>query len=73
MAADLAVFPELWTASAIREFPEPAAQLVLNGAEIIVVPNACQWDEIRTAGLKTRAFENLVGVAMANYPAPRIA
>jgi len=54
-----------------REFPEPAAQLVLNGAEIIVVPNACQWDDIRTAGLKTRAFENLVGVAMSNYPAPR--
>ncbi|MGO9271562.1 MAG: carbon-nitrogen hydrolase family protein [Terriglobia bacterium] len=53
-----------------REFPEPATQLMLNGAELIVVPNACGWDDIRTAGLKTRAFENLVGVAMANYPAP---
>lgn len=53
-----------------REFPEPATQLMLKGAELIVVPNACGWDDIRTAGLKTRAFENLVGVAMANYPAP---
>ncbi|PYU65450.1 MAG: hypothetical protein DMG49_24195, partial [Acidobacteria bacterium] len=53
-----------------REFPEAASQLMLNGAELIVVPNACTWDDIRTAGLKTRAFENLVGVAMVNYPAP---
>ena len=54
-----------------REFPEPATQLMLNGAELIVVPNACTWDEIRTAGLKTRAFDNMVGIAMANYPGPR--
>jgi predicted amidohydrolase len=53
-----------------REFPEPAHQLIRNGAELIVVPNACNWDEVRTACLKTRAFENLVGVAMANYPTP---
>ena len=53
-----------------REFPEPATELMLNGAELIVVPNACTWDDIRTAGLQTRAFENLVGVAVANYPAP---
>jgi predicted amidohydrolase len=54
-----------------REFPEAASQLMLNGAELIVVPNACTWDDIRTAGLKTRAFENLVGIAMVNYPAPQ--
>ena len=54
-----------------REFPEPATELMRNGAELIVVPNACDWDDVRTAGLKTRAFENLVGVAMVNYPAPR--
>jgi predicted amidohydrolase len=53
-----------------REFPEPATELTLNGAELIIVPNACEWDDIRAAGLKTRAFENLVGVAMANYPKP---
>jgi len=53
-----------------REFPEPAHQLMRNGAELIVVPSACSWDDVRTACLKTRAFENLVGVAMANYPTP---
>jgi predicted amidohydrolase len=51
-----------------REFPEAATQLMLNGAELVIVPNACTWNEIRTAGLKTRAFENLLGIAMANYP-----
>jgi N-carbamoylputrescine amidase len=54
-----------------REFPEPATHLMLNGAELIVVPNASTWDEIRSAGLKTRAFDNMVGIAMANYPGPR--
>lgn len=54
-----------------REFPLAANQVMLNGAEIIVVPNACTWDDIRTAGLKTRAFENLVGIAMVNYPLPQ--
>jgi predicted amidohydrolase len=54
-----------------REFPEAATQLMLSGAELIVVPNACSWDEIRTAGLKTRAFDNMVGIAMANYPGQR--
>src|SRR5207253_7540009 len=54
-----------------REFPEAATQLMLNGAELIVIPNACTWDDIRTAGLQTRAFENQVGLAMANYPGPR--
>ncbi len=54
-----------------REFPEPATQLMLNGAELIVVPNACDWDDVRSAGLLTRALENLVGVAMANYPRPK--
>jgi predicted amidohydrolase len=54
-----------------REFPEPATRLMINGAELIVIPNACTWDEIRTAGLQTRAFENLVGIAMVNYPLPK--
>lgn len=53
-----------------REFPEPATRLMLNGAELIVVTNACDWDDVRAAGLLTRASENLVGVAMANYPRP---
>ena len=51
-----------------QEFPEAATQLMLNGAELVTVPNACNWREIRIAGLKTRAFEYLVGIAMTNYP-----
>lgn len=53
-----------------REFPESARALMLKGAEIILVPNACQMDPARINQLSTRAFENMVGVAMANYPAP---
>lgn len=53
-----------------REFPEPATELMLNGAELMVVPNACTWDDIRRAGVKTRAFESLAGMAVANHPAP---
>jgi len=47
-----------------------AAVVVLNGAELVVVPNACDWDEIRSGGLLTRACENLIGGAMVNYPHP---
>lgn len=51
-----------------REFPESARILMLKGAEIILVPNACDINPARINQLSTRAFENMVGVAMANYP-----
>lgn len=51
-----------------REFPESARILMLKGAEIILVPNACPIEENRKTQLKTRAFENMTGIAMANYP-----
>lgn len=51
-----------------REFPESARMLMLKGAEIILVPNACDMNPLRINQLNTRAFENMVGVAMANYP-----
>lgn len=54
-----------------REFPEAATQLMLNGAEIIVVPNASDWNNFRDTLLRARAFENFVGIAMANYPTPK--
>jgi predicted amidohydrolase len=54
-----------------REFPEVAGSLMKNRAELIIVPNSCDWDEIRDCQLKTRAFENLVGIAMTNYPKPK--
>lgn len=54
-----------------REFPESARILMLEGAEIILTPNACTLDEPRLNQFKTRAFENMVGVAMTNYAAPQ--
>jgi predicted amidohydrolase len=53
-----------------REFPESARALMLGGAEIILTPNACPLDEERIGQFRARAFENMVGVAMANYAAP---
>ena len=54
-----------------REFPESARVLMLKGAELILTPNACALDDGRVGQFKARAFENMVGVAMANYPAPK--
>lgn len=53
-----------------REFPESARELMLQGAELILVPNACPMDPARLAQLSTRAFENMTIMAMANYPGP---
>jgi N-carbamoylputrescine amidase len=54
-----------------REFPESARILMLEGAELILTPNACTLDEHRLSQFKTRAFENMAGVAMTNYAAPQ--
>jgi predicted amidohydrolase len=54
-----------------REFPESARALMLGGAELILVPNACPMETHRLGQLRTRAWENLVGVALANYAAPQ--
>lgn len=59
-----------------REFPESARTLSLKGAEIVIVPNACAvktcrvLGDARLAGLRALSYENLIGVAMTNYPAP---
>ena len=53
-----------------REQPESARILMLQGAEIILTPNACGLDANRLQQFRTRAFENMLGVAMANYAAP---
>jgi N-carbamoylputrescine amidase len=55
-----------------REFPESARVLMLKGAEIILTPNACTLEANRIGQFRTRAYENMVGVAMANYAAPQI-
>ena len=49
-----------------REYPESARILMLKGAEIILVPNDCGSMTPRLNALSTRAYENMVGVAMAN-------
>ena len=51
-----------------REFPESARILMLKGAEIILVPNACPMEINRISQLRARAFENMVGIATVNYP-----
>lgn len=51
-----------------REFPESARILMLKGAELILVPNACPMEMNRLAQLRARAFENMVGIATCNYP-----
>lgn len=49
-----------------REYPESARVLMMKGAEIILVPNDCYSMKPRTQALSTRAYENMVGIAMAN-------
>jgi predicted amidohydrolase len=55
-----------------REFPESARILMLKGAEIILTPNACDLEQHRLGQFKARAYENMVGLAMANYAGPRM-
>ncbi|MCM1101055.1 MAG: carbon-nitrogen hydrolase family protein [Acetatifactor muris] len=53
-----------------REFPESARTMMLNGAELLLVPNACPMDINRLAQLRGRAYENMLCIATCNYPAP---
>ncbi|MGD0394060.1 MAG: carbon-nitrogen hydrolase family protein [Acidimicrobiales bacterium] len=53
-----------------REFPESARELMLGGAELILVPNACPMAGERTYQLRSRAFENMTAMATVNYSAP---
>lgn len=51
-----------------RDFPESGRILMLKGAEIILVPNACVMSKIRLDELRVRAYENTVGIVTVNYP-----
>lgn len=51
-----------------REFPESARILMLKGAELILVPNACPMEINRLTQLRARAFENMTAIATCNYP-----
>ena len=52
-----------------REFPESARLLMLQGAEVVLVPNACPMELNRLSQLRGRAFENMMTIATCNYPA----
>lgn len=52
-----------------REFPESARILMLQGAELILVPNACPMEINRLSQLRARAYENMLAIATCNYPA----
>lgn len=51
-----------------REFPESARILMLKGAELILVPNACPMEINRISQLRGRAYENMTAIATCNYP-----
>ena len=53
-----------------RESPLPARRLMRAGAEVIVVPNACELEANRLGQARARAWENMVGLAIANYAPP---
>ena len=50
-----------------REFPESARILMLKGAELILVPNACPMETNRLSQLRSRAYENMLGIIICNY------
>ena len=51
-----------------REFPESARILMLQGAELLLAPNACPMEINRLSQLRGRAYENMLGIATVNYP-----
>jgi len=51
-----------------REHPEVARSLMLDGAEVIIIPNACRLYDYHNAQMKVRARENACVTLMVNYP-----
>ena len=51
-----------------REFPESARILMLQGAELILVPNACPMEINRLSQLRARAYENMLAISTCNNP-----
>ena len=54
-----------------REFPESARLLMLQGAEVILTPNACELEINRLSQYRSRAYENMTALAMTNYATPQ--
>ncbi len=55
-----------------REFPESARIMMLKGAELVLVNNACPMELYRLTQLRARAFENMMAIATCNYPSSHI-
>lgn len=53
-----------------REFPESARIMMLKGAELLLVPNACPMEINRLSQLRGRSYENMLAIATCNYPSP---
>ena len=41
---------------------------MLQGAEVVLVPNACPMEINRLSQLRGRAYENMMAIATCNYP-----
>ncbi|OGT50930.1 MAG: hypothetical protein A3F17_08055 [Gammaproteobacteria bacterium RIFCSPHIGHO2_12_FULL_41_15] len=54
-----------------REFSESARILMLKGAELVLIPNACEIEKNRMAALQASAFENMFATALTNYASPQ--
>jgi len=60
-----------------REYADVASALSAAGAEIVLVPNCCDLaqdpdvGDVRLAQTRGRAFETVMGIAVANYPRPK--
>jgi len=54
-----------------REHPESARLLMLQGAELVLTPNACTLEKHRLEQFRTHAFENMMAMAMTNYAWPQ--
>ena len=52
-----------------REFPESARVMMLKGAELLLVPNACPMEINRLSQLRGRTYKNQIAIATCNYPA----
>ncbi|MDH6268019.1 putative amidohydrolase [Rhizobium sp. SG_E_25_P2] len=60
-----------------REFPDVVSDLVIQGAELILIPNSSPLmddnvvGDVRVAGVRAMAFQSVAGIAVANYPTPK--
>ncbi|SCM75193.1 Hydrolase, carbon-nitrogen family [uncultured Pleomorphomonas sp.] len=60
-----------------REYSDVADDLVRQGAEVVLVPNSCwlrddpEIGDVRLCGVRAMAFEAVMAIAVANYPAPK--